>query len=93
MRNTTTMNRLILSLLLLLLLSTQAVQSQAVRYIKGKVYERVDGKTAACPGVNVYIANDQNRSLIGTTTNVNGEYSLKVPTSDGKLKVDRKSVV
>lgn len=87
MRNTTTMNRLILSLLLLLLLSTQAVQSQAVRYIKGKVYERIDGKTAACPGVNVYIANDQNRSLIGTTTNVNGEYSLKVPTSDGKLKV------
>jgi hypothetical protein len=63
------------------------VQAQSVRYIKGKVYERIGGKTEACPGVNVYIANEQNRSLIGTTTNVNGEYSLKVPVYDGKMKV------
>jgi len=87
MRNTTTMNRLILSLVFFLVLAMPIVQAQSVRYIKGKVYERIGGKTEACPGVNVYIANEQNRSLIGTTTNVNGEYSLKVPVYDGKMKV------
>lgn len=87
MRTTTIPTNVMLCLTLLLLVLAQPVRSQTARYLKGKVYERVDGKTEPCAGVNVYIANEQNRSLIGTTTNVNGEYSLRVPAYDGKMKV------
>ena len=61
--------------------------AQDARYIKGKVYEMIGNKKEACIGVNVVISNAQNRMLTGTTTNVNGEYSLKVPSESGSLKI------
>jgi TonB-linked SusC/RagA family outer membrane protein len=73
--------------ILLLLVGTQLIQAQQLRFIKGKVFEIVGGKREPIPGANVQISNDQNRLLMGTVTNENGEYSLKVPTSGGKLKV------
>jgi TonB-linked SusC/RagA family outer membrane protein len=82
------MNRKLNILFILLLFAcTQMLSAQEGRYIKGKVYELIGNKKEACIGVNVVISNAQNRMLTGTTTNVNGEYSLKVPSESGSLKI------
>ncbi|MDP4277940.1 MAG: SusC/RagA family TonB-linked outer membrane protein [Bacteroidota bacterium] len=82
------MNRKIGSLLvLLLLIGPQLLQAQGTRFIKGKVYELYNGKREPIPGVNVVFSNSQNRMLTGTTTNVMGEYSLKVPAVGGNIKL------
>lgn len=81
------MNRNIFGLLVfMLLLGSQALQAQGVRYIKGKVFEIINNKKEPSTGVNVVISSEQNRLLIGTVTNTMGEYSLKVP-ADGAYKV------
>jgi len=83
------MNKKIVGLIvLLLLMGLQLLQAQQVRYIKGKVYEMVGDKKEPIPGVNVQISSDQNRVYTGTTTNVMGEYSLKVPHESGAMKVE-----
>jgi TonB-linked SusC/RagA family outer membrane protein len=87
-RNNSAMNKRIYSILIVLfIVGTPLMLAQQAFYIKGIVYERIGGKKEQIPGANVQISNDQNRLLMGTVTNENGQYSLKVPTSSGKLKV------
>jgi TonB-linked SusC/RagA family outer membrane protein len=82
------MNKKIYSILIVLLVvGTPLMMAQQARYIKGVVYERVGGKKEPIPGANVQISNDQNRLLMGTVTNENGAFSLKIPTSAGKMKI------
>ncbi len=61
--------------------------AQEKRMIQGVVSERVNGKNVPAFGVNVVIANDQNRTLTGTVTNIDGKYSLIIPENAGKLKI------
>lgn len=69
------------SLLLLCLLISSTLSAQTSSgYISGKVYEIIQGKHEPSIGVNVSIENDQRRVLTGITTDVNGAFSLRVPS-------------
>jgi len=70
-----------------LLFSGSVGYAQRTRLLQGVVLEKLFGQTEAAVGVNVVFANEQNRTLVGTVTDVNGKYSLRVPESSGKLKV------
>lgn len=64
-----------ITILLFALVSMQTIVAQKV--LTGTVK---DSKTReALTGANVYIMNDENRSLAGTVVDVNGEYRLKIP--------------
>lgn len=65
----------------------QFVEAQNNAVITGKVVELFGDKKEPCYGVNVVVSNEQNRMLVGTTTNIMGEYSLKIPDYSGKMKV------
>ena len=71
----------------MILIGAQYMHAQAVRFIKGNVYELTGNSKQPLPGVNVVISNAQNRMLIGTTTSIAGEYSLKIPNEPGQLKI------
>ena len=62
-------------------------QQQGGAIITGKVYEMLGNQKELAFGVNVFISNDQNRILTGTTTNHLGEYSLRLPNVKGELTV------
>src|SRR5512145_1543617 len=74
-------------LIAFLFLCSSVSYAQSSRALKGIVWEEVNGKNEPIVGVNVTIANEQNRTLIGTVTDINGKYSLLVPESTGKLKI------
>lgn len=61
--------------------------AQTTRILQGNVWEKVNGKNEPAIGVNVVFSNEQNRTLTGTVTNVQGKYSLKIPETSGKLKI------
>jgi TonB-linked SusC/RagA family outer membrane protein len=61
--------------------------AQYSHIITGVVQEVVNGRKDLLIGVNVVIANEQNRALVGTITNIDGGYVIQVPESDEKLKV------
>lgn len=73
--------------MLLLLTGVQWAQAQGTRYIKGKIYEVTSKGKEPLAGANVYITNAQNRNLSGTTTDESGNYSLKIPSETGTLKL------
>lgn len=70
-------------LLALLVLVAQAAMAQ--KTITGVVTERLGNANEPCIGVNVTFVNSQNRIVVGTVTDFNGQYSLKVPEDKGKL--------
>ena len=72
-------------LLLCLLLSTTLSAQTNSGFISGKVYEIIQGKHEPSIGVNVSIENDQRRVLTGVTTDVNGAFSLRVPSGAATL--------
>lgn len=61
--------------------------SQNARVLHGNVQEKVNGRIEPAIGVNVVFSNEQNRTLTGTVTDANGNYSLKVPENTGKLRI------
>lgn len=75
------MNRYLCILILMLLLSGSALAQ--TKLLSGKVMEKVGGKESPAIGVNVVIANKQNRFITGVTTNVNGTYSITIPNEEG----------
>jgi hypothetical protein len=77
--------KIVYTLIVFLLAATGALHAQD--YITGKVYELAGNERIVFPGVNVMVMNEQNRLLNGTTTNQNGEYSIRIPQVTGKLKV------
>lgn len=64
-----------ITILLFVFTSVQAVVAQTV--LTGTV--RDAGTKEALTGANVYIMNEENRSLTGTVVDINGEYRLKMP--------------
>ncbi len=70
-----------------LVLACPSVMAQTTKVLSGVVYEMYEGKKTPSTGVNVMIANAQNRYIAGTTTNYAGEYSIAVPQLEGEFYV------
>lgn len=80
------MNKLKYILLIFFLYVTGDLLAQTT-VLSGTVYEKVGGKKEPAIGVNVVIQNGQNRFLTGTTTNLNGTYSLRIPTDEKGVSI------
>ncbi|MDD3321061.1 MAG: SusC/RagA family TonB-linked outer membrane protein [Paludibacter sp.] len=74
-------------LIICLFLVSSVGFAQNSRIIRGNVTEKINGKTEPAISVNVVFANDQNRTLTGTVTDINGNFSLIAPLNEGKLKI------
>ena len=74
------MNRFIYIIILLLLSGSTWAQS---KLLTGKVTEKIGKQESPAIGVNVVVANKQNRFITGVTTNVNGTYSITIPSEEG----------
>lgn len=70
-------------LLILFVMVVQAALAQ--KTLTGVVTEKIGNSTEPCIGVNVTFVNSQNRIIVGTVTDFNGQYSLKVPADKGQL--------
>ena len=70
-------------LLILFVMVVQATVAQ--KTLTGVVTEKIGNSTEPCIGVNVTFVNSQNRIIVGTVTDFNGQYSLKVPSDKGQL--------
>lgn len=74
------MNKFIGIIILILLSGSAWAQT---KILTGKVTEKVGGQEAPAIGVNVVVANKQNRFITGVTTNLNGAYSITIPDEEG----------
>jgi len=75
------------NIIVLLLLFYSLSFAQSSRVLKGTVWESIDGKKESIVGVNIMISNEQNRTLTGTITDIDGKYTITIPEGSGKLKV------
>ncbi len=57
----------------------------AQNVVTGIIQEQVGDATEPIIGANVTVVNSQKRMLVGTVTDMNGNYSLKVPNEKGQL--------
>ncbi|MCC8174351.1 MAG: SusC/RagA family TonB-linked outer membrane protein [Odoribacter sp.] len=80
------MNKLKYIIIVLLLLFSETLLAQTA-VLSGRVYETINGKQEPALAVNVIVANSQNRYLTGTTTGMNGEYNLRIPSGEGELSI------
>lgn len=72
--------------MLVLLCTIQTMVAQTT--VSGTVTEVIGNSNEPCIGVNVTFINSQNRIIVGTVTDLNGRYSLKVPTDEkGQLSL------
>jgi outer membrane receptor for ferrienterochelin and colicin len=67
----------------LLLISFQSIRAQEIIYLNGKVVEHIDGKEVPVVGANVY----WNKTTIGTTTDINGNFKLSRLKTSNQLIV------
>ena len=72
-----------LTLVLAMMLCASAAFAQAV--VTGTVYEDFGGAKEPMMGVNIAVVNEQNRTLTGTITDMDGNYSIKLPEGSSKL--------
>ncbi len=70
-----------LSMMLLTVLMTVSAYAQGT-VLTGTVYEIFDGRQEPCMGVNVAVVNAQNRLVTGVTTDINGQYAIRMPAGD-----------
>ncbi|MBO5835735.1 MAG: SusC/RagA family TonB-linked outer membrane protein [Bacteroidales bacterium] len=70
-----------LSMMLLMVLMTIAAYAQG-SVLTGTVYEIFDGRQEPCMGVNVAVVNAQNRLVTGVTTDINGQYAIRMPAGE-----------
>ena len=74
--------------IIIVLLLCVAHQAVAQKMVTGTVTEIFAGSEEPCIGVNITFQNSQKRIITGTTTDFNGNYSLKVPTDEkGELTI------
>lgn len=78
------MNRLLIIFLVLSILIPNSIIAQERILVKGKVTSNMD--TEGLPGVSVVELDKNNRTTIGTITNVDGEYALEVQSGTDKLQ-------
>ena len=79
------MTRKILTVFLLITLAGATAWSQVPAVIKGKVVEETTGE--ALIGVTVIEVNDLNRTLNGTVTDINGNFTLRLTAAHTMLKI------
>jgi len=79
------MTRKILTVVLFLMLVVPFVLSQAPTVIKGKVVEEATGQSLI--GVTVIEINDLNRTLNGTVTDINGNFTLRLTSPETKIRI------
>lgn len=79
--------RRILLLILIALASAGFDASAQKHVISGCVYEETDFGPEPIIGANVVLVNRQGRYVKGAVTDIDGNYTLEVPASAGKLKV------
>lgn len=80
-------NKVFYALVAIFLSCSIEMTGQVQKVISGTVTEMF-GKTAEpLVGVNVNIVNNQNRSLGGGITNLNGQYNVKVPEGEKELTI------
>lgn len=71
-------------LIAILVLGTEEVIAQAL-VISGKVTELLGNQKEPIVGANVNIVNEQNRSVGGAITNLDGDYRLQIPEQEKNL--------
>ncbi len=79
------MKKRIHSVVLFCMITSSCIFGQASTVIKGKVTDRTTGEPLI--GVTVIEVNEVNRTLNGTVTDLNGNFALKLTTTDTKLKI------
>ena len=80
-------NKVFYTLVAIFLSCSIEMAGQVQKVISGTVTE-LFGKTAEpLVGVNVNLVNNQNRSLGGGITNLNGQYNVKVPEGEKDLTI------
>ncbi len=73
---------------LFLLLSVPALlHAQDGQMLTGRVFEKDGDRQEPAISVNVSIRNSANRMITGTVTNLNGEFSLRIPSYNGEMTI------
>ena len=80
------MNKLKYLLIILLIILPGLIQAQT-RTLTGKVFEMVGSESQPMPGVNVVVANSQNRFLTGVATGIDGGYIIRIPANEENLTI------
>lgn len=73
-------------MLMLLVVTTGNAQAQN-NVLTGTVFEEVNGSKEPIIGANIVLVNKQNRYIKGTITDIDGNYSIEVPSNEGSLSV------
>lgn len=81
------LTRIVYVFIAILLCCTKDVIAQTQKVLSGTVTEMFGTKAEPLVGVNVNIVNNQNRSLGGTITNLNGQYNLQIPSGEKSLTI------
>lgn len=80
-------SKVIYILAIILLSCSLNMSAQVQKVISGTVTELYGDSKEPLIGVNVNIVNNQNRSLGGGVTNLNGQYNVKIPDGEGDLMI------
>lgn len=71
----------------ILLSSVMEMAAQTRKVVSGTVIELLGTSAEPLVGVNVNIVNNQNRSLGGGITNLNGQYNVTIPEGETNLTI------
>ena len=75
--------QILIATAVILLGSVSEALAQSV--VSGKIFETIDGQPSPLIGANVNIVTARNRSLAGTTADIDGNYNLKIPAGESNL--------
>ena len=80
-------NKIFFVLIAILLSSVMEMAAQTRKVVSGTVIELLGTSAEPLVGVNVNIVNNQNRSLGGGITNLNGQYNVTIPEGETNLTI------
>lgn len=80
-------NKIFFVLIAILLSGVMEMAAQTRKVVSGTVTELLGTSTEPLVGVNVNIVNNQNRSLGGGITNLNGQYNVTIPEGETNLTI------
>lgn len=80
-------NKIFFVLIAILLSSVMEMAAQTRKVVSGTVTELLGTSAEPLVGVNVNIVNNQNRSLGGGITNLNGQYNVTIPEGETNLTI------
>lgn len=80
-------NKIFFVLIAILLSGVMEMAAQTRKVVSGTVTELLGTSAEPLVGVNVNIVNNQNRSLGGGITNLNGQYNVTIPEGETNLTI------